>query len=666
MKTIYKSLLSLSAALVAFVSCQQEKNPYTPAEKENGTQYYFSVDAPSSFAVPNGEVTSVKIPVLRTSAEGAAEVAVSVSDTSGIFYPAKSATVNVSFDSGSKESAIEVPVDFDILSQDFGHEYGLIFTIMGNTTQYALSSTSAVIYAPEPWTSLGYGVWEDAWLFEDTFEKVEFFQNDLYPNQFRIGWSAAICENYEDENPEDWPEFFDFTIVPSGSDIAGVTVDQDGIIYYDIFNTGYYVSNYSDYISIVHCSAFSNRRTMELYSKNKVTAYQDNGLPATVELAPAYYLLDYGAGWASQCANVNMKLTFPGVVIRDYTIGLTYEGILTDPDNACHAQASVELIGADIQRVDIVMVPGDDPSEAITVIEEGDESVVSIKESGQVHLSFSEDDAPGKYTIVAVPVGTDKEGNEEFEWDDALFETFNYGYIDPMEREYTSDDFTAVIDKDYLLETTWIAFAAGWDGSPAEREACAYVNFADAEDNEAGDDLITVSGLAYTSAFDDAFTMEYYRGFIYTLNSDVTSTYGAYDVIPLAYGRQYYGGNYAMIGAYVDDEETIIALVNNSSSDYFYGFAWWAVDDDDIAGYLIAREYLLLVDSSAFEAPSSQVISGSTVRKIEKSLSGKQDFPRNYVEITPSAHDWSKDVIASGKVLGYSRNQEPVQESIVR
>ena len=665
MKTVYKSLLLLSAALVAFVSCQQEKNPYTPAEKENGTQYYFSVDATSTFAVLNSEVTSVKIPVLRSSGDGAAEISVAVSDTSGIFYPAKSATVNVPFASGSKESAIEVPVDFEVLSQDFGHEYGLEFTITENTTQYALSSAKAVIYAPEPWKSLGFGVWEDAWLFEDTFDKVEFFQNELYPNQFRIGWSAAICEKYDEEDPKDWPDYFTFTIVPKGTEILGVTVDQDGIIYYDPFNTGMYVSTYSDYISILHCSMFSSRRTMEFYAKNKVTAYQDNGLPATVELAPAYYMMEYGAGWGSQAANVNMKLTFPGVVIRDYTIALTYEGILTDPTNVSHALVNVEMTGADTKRVDLVMVPGDDPEVAMAFIEVGDESVVSVKESGQVRLTFDEEDAPGKYTVVAVPVGTDKEGNDEFEWDDALFETFNYGYIDPLEREYTSDDFTAGIDKTYLQRTTWIAFAAGWNGSPSEREACAYVEFVDAEDNEAGDDLIKMSGLANTAVFDDTVTMEYYKGCIYTLDSDVTSTWQSYDVIPLAYSDSHYGGDYSMIGAYVDDDETIIALVNNSRNDYFYGFAWWAASGGSIAGYLVAREYILLVDSSVFEAPA-QVMSSSIVQKMEKVLSGKQSARRNYVEITPSVHDWSKDVIASGKVLGYSRNQEPVRETIVK
>ncbi len=663
MKNIYKSLFILSVAAVSFASCaKQEDNQYTPAEKETGTTYYFSVETAGSYPVANDEVTKISVPVLRSTDTEDASIKVAVTDTSKIFFSQGSAEIPVAFAKGEKKANIEIPVDFSVLSQDFGHEYGVTLEITENTSQYALSNYTIKIFAPEPWTSLGYGVWSDAWLFEDTFEKVEFFQNDLNPNLFKIGWSAAICENYSDENPDDWPEFFTFEILNVGDKIGDVTITQPGLVYYDIFNTGMYVSSYSDYISIVHCSAFSSMQNEAMFAKNKVVAYQEpdeNGkiLPAVIELAPAYYMLDYNAGWGSQANNVNMVLTFPGVEIKDYTIELEYEGILTDKDGIDNALVDIAFTGADVTDVAVVMVEGKDPNAGIALIdpEEGeqDASVVTISAAGQLKIPFAEDAEDGFYTVVAVPVDV----NGEYNWDYAVFETFSYGNVDPLYLEYTSEDFTAPVSKDELIGTTWIAYAAGYGKTVSDRVPCAYVKFADAEDVADDVDLVSCSGLANSSAFEDTFNIEWYNGVLYMLGGAQTGTWNSYDVYAMSYSDAAFGtSDYTMCGAYVGDG--IIAMTNNSKSDNYYGIGFWAVADGEVAGYLAAREYLLLVNPAILEeasgAPAKRNVSSLTPKK---NLVEVNTFStRN--DITFNQRDWSKDVVASGKVTSFATSKK--------
>ena len=458
MKNINKSLLILSVAAVSFASCaKQEQDQYTPAAKETGTTYYFSVETPGSYPVTSDEVTKVSVPVLRTLDTEQASVKIAVTDTSKIFFSEGTAEITVAFASGEKLANIEIPVDFSVLSQDFGHEYGVELSISENISQYALSNYTIKIFAPEPWTSLGYGVWEDAWLFEDTFEKVEFFQNDLNPNIFKIGWSAAICENYDDENPEDWPEFFTFEIIPVGEKIGDITITQEGLVYYDIFNSGLYVSNYSDYISLVHCSAFSSSsfNTEAMYAKNKVVAYQDpdeNGkvLPAVIELAPAYYLLDYGAGWASQANNVNMVLTFPGVEIKDYSTDVSFEGILSSADGD-YALVDVTL-GEDVTEAAIAIAPGEDPYDALALILDEDESVITVTKSGEVKIPLPEEVAEA-YSIVIAPVV-----DGEVLADEAAYDTFAY-----KDFSISVAASEPVINDDEVSGTTTVSFVFGAD-----------------------------------------------------------------------------------------------------------------------------------------------------------------------------------------------------------
>ena len=473
MKLVNKALFILAAALT-LASCVKTEE-YVPAQKEEGTRYYFSVDTPSDYAITSSETVKVEIPVYRTSSEEAAQIIVSVKDTSGLFFAEKNAEVNLSFAAQKAEANLSVPIKFTDLSADFGHKYGVVFTIKdeSKTTEYALSEFKAEIYAPEPWKSLGYGVWQDAWLFEDEFEKVQFFQNELYPNQFRIGWGEAIAEQYEDENAEDWPEFFPFTIVPVGTQLGSVTTTIPGLVYYDIFNSGMYVSSYSDFIYLVHPSKFSSLNDESVYAKNKVVSYQENGLPAVVELAPAYYMINYNAGWASQANTVNMTLVFPGVVIADYSITQEFQGVMTDPEGDEYALAQVEL-GADVAEAKAMVVAGTNPNAAIPTLlsEEENPAVVTFSESGLVRVPMPAE-LSEKYCLVFVTFSADGEG-QEADYTAIAYRAYSIA-LSASEPVVNADKVTGTVEAEVALgkDTEFALVTLVPDGEKAQENALA-------------------------------------------------------------------------------------------------------------------------------------------------------------------------------------------------
>lgn len=473
MKLVNKALFILAAALT-LASCVKTEE-YVPAQKEEGTRYYFAVDTPSDYAITSSETVKVEIPVYRTSSEEAAQIIVSVKDTSGLFFAEKNTELNLSFAAQKAEANLSVPIKFTDLSADFGHKYGVVFTIKdeSKTTEYALSEFKAEIYAPEPWKSLGYGVWQDAWLFEDEFEKVQFFQNELYPNQFRIGWGEAIAERYEDENAEDWPEFFPFSIVPVGTQLGSVTTTIPDLVYYDIFNSGMYVSSYSDFIYLVHPSKFSSLNDESVYAKNKVVSYQENGLPAVVELAPAYYMINYNAGWASQANTVNMTLVFPGVVIADYSITQEFQGVMTDPEGDEYALAQVEL-GADVAEAKAMVVAGTNPNAAIPTLlsEEENPAVVTFSEGGLVRVPMPEE-LSENYCLVFVTFSADGEG-QEADYTAIAYRDYSVA-LSASEPVANADKVSGTVEAEVALgkDTEFVLVTVVPDGEKAQENALA-------------------------------------------------------------------------------------------------------------------------------------------------------------------------------------------------
>ena len=449
-----KYIFIITAALFgfAFASCTEEET-YEPGPQAEGIQYYFSKDEPTAVTIsPSTE--SISVDVYRIETTGATTVNVGVSDPSGLISSAT--TVPVSFSAGSNKASLTIP--FDNTKLDYGVGYPIVFTIPDNTTPYGVATTTVTYTYPIPLTSLGKCTFYENWFWE--FKATpEILQSDIDPNSFVI--RNPFAKNGVSGDLE-------LTICQPGNSYNGVAVTQNDLVYYEQCNTGHY-DYYDADVYILHPSNFTAGATETYWTFNKVVAYQDNGLPAIVQLAPYYYMFGLG-GWNKSQVDDYITIVFPGVVIKDYSIATEYAGMFTDPDGNVFGEASVEK-GGDVESVVAVLVAGDSEeaiSAALDSLQAGAESVVTV-EGSSVRIALPENATTGKYTIVVASVG----GGEIQEYDTATFfyqaGTVNIGTWDAQDTE--GDPYQMVVTK---VDETTVSFVNLWD---TEGEIIGTVDF---------------------------------------------------------------------------------------------------------------------------------------------------------------------------------------------
>ena len=445
-------------ALIAF-GCNKEKE-YEPAKPESGAQYFFPVSTPLSYTITD-ETEGFDFTIRRMVKDAAAEIIVAVEDTSKTVFPEGFADLKVEFAAGQEEAKITLPISRD--KYDYGDKYGLDLEISEQTTVYAPGALHIEIELPEPWVSLGKGTWVSSWLFGETFEDVEFFQNQVQPNHFRFAYAQAIADKFE-EDPADWPEFFEFWILKPGDVLYNyLTITQEDLVTWTpIFDTGYYLSSYGLNISAVYPTAmyiisggYYDIGTEANVMNSRVEYYQDANpeLPAVVSLAPVYYLFQpdgstYG-GWPSTWQSANVTLVFPGVVLADYAVDIEYTGLFNKADGDVYAMADVTL-GDDVEYAmvaiaagndedalyeayDLILAEaekeeGEDPSEFVTTIKMSEtKPVEGVDENeepktfhvGEIRLPLPELDE--NYCLVVIPFGGGKAQEKE-----AIYTAFQY------------------------------------------------------------------------------------------------------------------------------------------------------------------------------------------------------------------------------------------------
>lgn len=380
-KTIYIIVACLLG--LSLVSCQQKEEPFEPGPQPEGSQYYFSNEAVTSFTL-NSSMTEVDVKVYRIVKDAAASLTVSVSDASGVATSASSLTM--SFAAGSNEATAKLPINLDDL--EYGKAYPIVLTINDNTTPYGIASQTVTVTYPIPLTSLGRGKFTDDYYFGDTTSP-EILQSDIDPKEFHVKTPyAGITGGGSD---------LVFYVTEAGKTYGGITISQDGLIYFKDTFTGYNHPSYSDDLYLVHPSRFTSLSAEENWAHNRVLSWQDNGLPAIVQLAPYYYMFNTG-GWKAIEEDEAVLIVFPGVVIKDYSVSASYTGYFTSSEGEVNAVANASF-GKDVQSGRAVLVAGEDPKVGLALIEAGDESVVSFTGS-EVSLPFPEGAGTGHYTIV--------------------------------------------------------------------------------------------------------------------------------------------------------------------------------------------------------------------------------------------------------------------------
>lgn len=416
MNKLFRNILFLSSLTLVLAACQEEK--VEPGEKDLDGCYgvYFPAqDKAVKLVLDPAEPTSTKITVMRKNSEGEITVPVTVADTSKLFKFAP-----ITFKDGQAETTIDVTFD----GIGIGNTYLASLTIEDPAYASKYNSNPISIDVKvlrEKWNNLGVGTWVEHGVFNfDAPENVIIHQNDLDKTKYRIYMRYPDPEKEGEEYALYSPksdEYLSLRLLKSGevlkSTKAEFKVDKDGLVLFDIFDTGIPYDTGAPNILFVHPFNFSD--PVNLWYYNKVISYQDDGVtPAGIQLAPNYYISGVGAIDRSQEDGI-ITIVFPGAVLTDYTVNVSV-GETVD------GEIPVKFaLGADVATAKYAVYEGELSKAAAerhaNAIVKGDEESKVVPETGAVSLTL---DKSGVYSLVAVSL------DDKNEFQKSAVSTFNY------------------------------------------------------------------------------------------------------------------------------------------------------------------------------------------------------------------------------------------------
>ena len=492
-------------ATAALFSCT-EKSTYEPGPQASGAQYYFSSDQATSVNISH-TTQSVSIDVFRVETGSASTATVSVVDESGLISSASSVTAN--FAAGSNKATLTFPITPS--DWEFAKNYPVNFTIFDESTPYGKSELTVTYKYPTPLKSLGKAQLTENYFTGQTFTP-QVYQSEIDPNEYHI-------QKFMGAKSED----LIIHVTKAGDKFGNVSFTQAGLVYFDDAWSGI---TYADVnsggkpeqnIDVCHPAGFKSYSADESkWAGSKVVLFQDNGIPAIVEIAPFYYISGLG-GWDLTQNPANITIIFPGYEPKDYAVEANYAGLFTESDGTVYGEASVTL-GADLEGGVAVIVPGADEDAIAAGIEKlvSDEAVAF--DGSTVRVPLPKDVQTGFYTIVVggVADGVVQEVDAvpfyyqggPLDWDWLLSEWKAYDY-NLTERVVEGDPYEMTITK---VDDTHIKIGNLW-GTEAEFDAV--VDF-DAM-------TITIPGNQF------AFTASNVKGDLYFVAVDPENEYDVFE-----------------------------------------------------------------------------------------------------------------------------------------
>lgn len=400
------NIISLITAALAFgfVSCADKAEEFKKGTPDAAGCYgvYFPAQN-TDLSLDPSEPTLDTILVSRTKTEGAITVPYVLKDENNIFQASE-----LKFEDGQTESYIVITFD----SAKVGVTY--VCSILIEDPAYASQYTSNAIAIDikvmrDKWNELGMATFNDWFMLGDTYEAL-LLQNDNDKKKFRLmhPYDEGIKAGEYGNSIGDPCEYIAFRLLKTGETLYDETISESGLVYFSPASTGYFHSTYGDDILITHPANFSKLCSEENFLKSKVIQYQENGLPAGVQLAPYYYIAAAGGGWSyydvdPEEGDHGIRIVFPGAVLTDYSLSI-------ESDFAFQGEQDVTFIlGTDVAFVDFATYDGDLNSAQIDsrleAILKGEEAKVNtIDTTCVVTMSFN---ATGDYTIIAVAYDAD-------------------------------------------------------------------------------------------------------------------------------------------------------------------------------------------------------------------------------------------------------------------
>lgn len=398
-------ILGALVCLFAFSACTDEVD-YTPASPESANGVYFPSTSQASVALKSDANTyDVQICRTDTAAEQTVQLTVETNDTVGALQIPNTVT----FAAG--QSSANLTINYDFAKMGYGNEFAIQVSIdPAVASTVGLSSYAFTVVVPEPWKSLGMATFTDTFFFLDSY-KVEVQQNELNPNYFRLVYPYHEAFEVDDDGYwggpwENTDEYMNLYLLQPGETLGDATITQEDLVYFDPFCTGWNNPNYNDIVNIYHPVTFAKYQDEQYFTYNKVVSYQENGLPAIIQLAP-YYYMDNTGGWDNTQNDGMVTIVFPGVVVKDYSVGIEYAGRFTNASDETFADFNVAM-GEDVASVKVGMALTSDPNAVVAGILNGSIEAVEITEAGTVRYPMA---TPGEY--IAVAISFDAEGNPQ-------------------------------------------------------------------------------------------------------------------------------------------------------------------------------------------------------------------------------------------------------------
>jgi hypothetical protein len=319
----------------------------------------------------------------------------------------------VEFAAGEKES--KLTITFDGSQLNIGEKYALTIKLdEKQASNYAIAEYTYTIMVPEPWISMGEGIYFDEVLcmmfaepdgFRGLGAYVEFEQHELEANRLRAKdvYSPATLGAMWGLVPS-WMSFISKDTTYVEFDIT----DPNNVIVGDVIE----LSNGTS--TIKACMVSMNVNVDNTYDL-AFMVYEDTPIllqdgivkfpQGAVELS-AFSNGQY-LGYFDDAANANgfMQFYLPGTEFVNYDISAAYDGMYVSADGSTAKAIFNFALGGDVASYKFAFVTGDvsaDPSAAAEAIVAGSEELV-IFESDAETRKWEVELTKGVWTLVVVP-----------------------------------------------------------------------------------------------------------------------------------------------------------------------------------------------------------------------------------------------------------------------
>ncbi|MCF0179023.1 MAG: hypothetical protein HUJ97_02080 [Bacteroidales bacterium] len=393
MKKIFKySYAALFAVLsVVLASCSNDIE-YIPAPQVTTPEVYFPMANNEKITLTSAE-TTFSIPVYRVKTDASAEVPVIVTIPQSSKIKCQKPTV--SFSAGSSKSELEFSFDPAEMIYDTFDTIHIAITDAAYISDYGVSDLSFIVGMPAPWISLGKAMYREdcvsTFFGVDNLEyPVEIQENQEIPGLYRLVNPYGAAYPYNETG--DWDASVDWYIEINATDPEGVYIEKQatGMNWgYGMFN----IWSMADYY-------MKKGQTLDQVKEAGYTGTFQNGVITFPVEGLLINMADYqSGGFYSSNVNGMFRVILPGYSVADYSASATVVGRFIDTKENGQAIVNVSL-GADVAYAKAVMVAGKNKTEeAMQLIEEDAESVVTITNSGDVYFPYENG---GDHTVVVL------------------------------------------------------------------------------------------------------------------------------------------------------------------------------------------------------------------------------------------------------------------------